>query len=55
MVGTIMEGEASISIQPEWTIFLATIIPNSSTVSKDVGLDVREEMVDLTEATFMEK
>ncbi len=55
MVGISMEGEASISIQPESTIVPAIIVSSSSTVLEDVGLNVREEMVDVIEATIMEK
>jgi hypothetical protein len=55
MVGIGTKGEASISIQLESTIVPTTTILSSSTILKDVGLDVREEMVDVIEVTIMEK
>jgi hypothetical protein len=53
LIGT--EGKACISIQPESINVIATTISSYSTVSKDVGLDVREEMVNVIKASIMEK
>jgi hypothetical protein len=55
MVRTGMEGEASISIQLELIVVLTTIAPRSSIALEDVGLDVREEVIDVTKVMTMEE
>lgn len=55
MVGTGMEGEVFISIQPKLVVIPTTIVPNFSTTLKDVGLNVREEIVDVIEVTTIEE
>jgi hypothetical protein len=42
-------------VQPESIAILATNVLRSSTTSKDVGLNVNEEVVDVTKVTTMEK
>ncbi len=54
MVRTGMEGEASILVQPESIVVPTTITPSSSTTFEDVGLDVKEEVVDVTKVMTME-
>lgn len=53
VVGIGMEGEAFISVQLESVVIPSTNAFNFSITSEDVGLDVREEVVDVTEATIM--
>jgi hypothetical protein len=55
MVGIGTKGEASISIQLESTIVLATNVLSFGIISEDVELNVREEMVDVIEVIIMEK
>ncbi len=55
MVGASMEGEAFISIQLESIIAPTTTTPSSFTTLEDVGLDVKEEVVDVTKVMTMEK
>jgi hypothetical protein len=50
-----MEGEVTISIQLELTVILATIVLSFSTTSKDVGLDVKEEVLKVTKLMTMEE
>jgi hypothetical protein len=55
MVGIGMEGEVFILIQPKSVVILATIVLSFSTTLKDVGLNVREEIVDVIKVTTMEE
>jgi hypothetical protein len=55
VVGASMEVEASISVQLESIVVPTAIAPKSSIALKDVGLDVREEVVDVTKAMTMEE
>jgi hypothetical protein len=42
-----MEGDVPISIRFKLVVFHFATTPNSSTTSKDVGLDVKEKVVNV--------
>jgi hypothetical protein len=55
MVGTSMEGEDPNLTKLESIAILATIAPCSFIALQDVRLNVREEIVDVTETMIMEE
>jgi len=55
VVRTSMKAKVSILVQLESTIILVDITPSFSIASKDVGLIVRVEVVDVTKTTIMDE
>lgn len=54
-VGASMEGEVSILVQPKSIVVPTAIAPRSFITLEDVGLDVKEEVVDVTKVMTMEE